>query len=202
MGAQRDPMGAQARFVLATAFLATAAAALMGDPALQAIRVARLSILADSVGVRIAPSEGKGLGAFATKRIAEFTQVGDYIGELFSQRDIDARFGPLTEQRASLWNAEDDAWAERRRKLGINTTGAYIFKIDDDLYVDGEDETRSCWTRYLNHGSPNNLQVRTLARGMDGKPRVWFYALRDIEVGEELTIDYGADYWSESETFK
>ena len=32
---------------------------------------------------------------------------------------------------------------------------------------------------------------------MYGNPRVWFVAIRDIEVGEELLYDYGDEYWGE-----
>ena len=34
---------------------------------------------------------------------------------------------------------------------------------------------------------------------MYGEPKVWFYALRDIDVGEELTFSYGSKYWDEND---
>ena len=40
---------------------------------------------------------------------------------------------------------------------------------------------------------------RRLHVGWDGNPRVWFTAKRDIEAGEELTFDYGEDYWLEGD---
>jgi len=45
-----------------------------------------------------------------------------------------------------------------------------------------------------------NLQVKSLERGYDGKPRVWFVATCDIEPDEELLWDYGEDYWYADDT--
>ena len=57
----------------------------------------------------------------------------------------------------------------------------------------------SGWARYMNHGDEPNLQVHSLHRGMDGKPRVWFTAMMDIAEGEELLWHYGVDFWGETE---
>ena len=43
-------------------------------------------------------------------------------------------------------------------------------------------------TSPLSSNEPN-LKVRSIPVSMDGTPKVWFFALRDIEPGEELTYD-------------
>ena len=90
----------------------------MEADALQALRIARMSILASHKGVRIGQSSGKGLGAFATRQIAEFTNLGDYEGELLTQRDIDARYRIDGERRGSaeLWTAQDESWLRERER--------------------------------------------------------------------------------------
>jgi len=40
-----------------------------------------------------------------------------------------------------------------------------------------------------------NVKARSIPVSMDGSPKVWFYALRDIDIGEELTYDYGDHFW-------
>jgi SET domain-containing protein len=48
------------------------------------------------------------------------------------------------------------------------------------------------------------LALKCLPQGMDGNPRVWFRALRDIQVGEELCFDYGGSdgtYWKDDDDF-
>jgi SET domain-containing protein len=70
-----------------------------------------------------------------------------------------------------------------------------LFKVSDACYVDSEDPSYSIWTRYLNHGSTPNVRVKSVERGRNGRPRVWFVATRDVEPGDELLWDYGEDYW-------
>uniref|UniRef100_A0A7S0L8E2 SET domain-containing protein n=1 Tax=Coccolithus braarudii TaxID=221442 RepID=A0A7S0L8E2_9EUKA len=174
-------------------FSCSCEAAVSVPEAIRSMQLARYAILAEQAGVRIAPSSGKGLGIFATRRLGELMTVGNYAGEQLTQRDIDVRFGQPPRSHA-LWSEDDEGWYTRRESRGVACTGDYIFKVGDDLYIDGEDCSTSNWTRFLNHGEPN-LRVKSLLKGMDGKPRVWFVALRDIEIGEELLWDYGESYW-------
>eukprot|EP00967_Tisochrysis_lutea_P140391 scaffold256444_cov32-Tisochrysis_lutea.AAC.2 len=74
-----------------------------------------------------------------------------------------------------------------------------LFKLSGNCFIDSEDPAVATWTRYLNHGTPN-LRVKSLERGYDGSPRVWFVATRDIDPGDELLWDYGEDYWFEDDT--
>ena len=40
-----------------------------------------------------------------------------------------------------------------------------------------------------------NAHAHPRGRGLTGKPRVWFVASCSIDAGDELTWDYGDDYW-------
>jgi SET domain-containing protein len=61
-----------------------------------------------------------------------------------------------------------------------------------------EDPKYSNWCRYLNHDSAPNVALKTLPRGIGGKPRAWFVTLREIRPGAELCFDYGDDYWHDA----
>ena len=56
------------------------------------------------------------------------------------------------------------------------------------------------WCRYINHHNDPNMRVKSLAYAFGGEPRVWFVATRDIAPGEELSFDYGDEYWVETDT--
>jgi hypothetical protein len=142
------------------------------------------------VGIYIAPSKGKGFGAFASRHFDEGVIVGDYLGEKVTKRDIAARY-----DKTEPYNIDDHIWVLSREERGIGTTGRYIFRVDNDLYIDGEDPAVSSWARYINHSPDPNLIGKSLAQSYTGEPRVWFKALRAIEPGEELTFYYGDDYW-------
>ena len=108
----------------------------------------------------------KGMGAFAGERIKAGTWVGRYAGERLTD-----------EQRLLRYKTEP---------------GDYVYKISDDLFVDGQNSTH--FSRYFNHAEHrvfSNLDV-TVDEDLE---RIDFFALRDIEAGEELTFDYGIDYW-------
>lgn len=65
----------------------------------------------------------------------------------------------------------------------------YLFEIDRAWTIDGS--SRSNIARYINHSCSPNCEgdIR------DG--RILIYAARDISKGEELTIDYGPEYFDE-----
>jgi len=65
----------------------------------------------------------------------------------------------------------------------------YLFEIDDEWTIDGS--PRSNTARYINHGCKPNCEVEI----EDGK--LMIYAYKNIEKGEELTFDYGKEYYNE-----
>lgn len=67
--------------------------------------------------------------------------------------------------------------------------GKYLMTLDEDFVIDGSPRTNKA--RYINHScQPNAKAYRTGAR-------IWIWSLRIIEAGEEITLDYGKDYFDE-----
>jgi hypothetical protein len=144
-------------------------------------------------GLRIAESAGKGMGAFATRAFATSDTVGDYTGETISSERHMARYAGSSE----CWSTEDARWLASRGQRGITVSGDYVVRVADDLLIDAEDPDVSSWCRFINHDPKPNLALKVLPKGIDGKPRVWFVALRPVAVNDELCFDYGPDFWVE-----
>lgn len=67
--------------------------------------------------------------------------------------------------------------------------GKYLMTIDEKYLIDGS--PRSNTARYINHSCrPNAKAYRT---GL----RVWIWSIRAIEAGEEITYDYGKNYFND-----
>jgi SET domain-containing protein len=102
----------------------------------------------------------QGKGAFATRPIAAGTRLVEYTGERLTPGEADARY--------------PDVPGERHH--------TYLFAIDDEIVIDaavgGND------ARWINHSCAPNCDAIV----EDG--RILIEAIRDIEVGEELTYDY------------
>jgi SET domain-containing protein len=64
---------------------------------------------------------------------------------------------------------------------------AYVLK---DFYIDGKDESLIC---YMNHSSKPNVKIIWEKHG--DEIHIVFVANEVIDVGEELFIDYGEEYW-------
>ncbi len=77
-----------------------------------------------------------------------------------------------------LTNEPDDA-----------TNGLYIFNINKHLDVDGAPRFNTA--RYINHSCRPNAESDTI------KDHIWIKARRNIMLGEELTYDYGKEYFDE-----
>ncbi len=65
----------------------------------------------------------------------------------------------------------------------------YLFEIDKDWTLDGEGQDNQ--GRWLNHSCVPNVEA------VGEEDKIMLYALRDIFPGEELTIDYGEEYFDE-----
>ncbi|QSH39456.1 SET domain-containing protein [Candidatus Kaiserbacteria bacterium] len=65
----------------------------------------------------------------------------------------------------------------------------YLFEIDDNYTIDGA--ARDNIARYMNHLCDPNVEAEIEAG------EIKFYALKDIEEGDELGYDYGEEYVDE-----
>jgi SET domain-containing protein len=65
----------------------------------------------------------------------------------------------------------------------------YLFEIDRSWTIDGS--ARSNRARYINHSCDPNCEAEI----RDG--RIMLYAAQDIAAGEELSFDYGDEYFDE-----
>ena len=69
---------------------------------------------------------------------------------------------------------------ERRR-------GKYFFEVNSKWSIDGSH--RSNIARYINHSCKPNAEAILSGR------RVWIWSRRNIKPGEEITYDYGEEYF-------
>jgi uncharacterized protein len=67
--------------------------------------------------------------------------------------------------------------------------GRYLFEVNSKWIIDGAG--RENISRYINHSCRPNCEPRT--RGM----KVLIYARRNISAGEELSYDYGREYFDD-----
>jgi len=69
-------------------------------------------------------------------------------------------------------------------------TGKYLFEVDDKYTIDGS--PRWNLARYINHSCKPNAEVEI---SKDGK--ILIEAIKNIKEGEEITYDYGKEYFNE-----
>jgi SET domain-containing protein len=100
---------------------------------------------------------------------------------LFATRVI-KRAGYIATYRGPILTTEE---AEKRERQGAK----YMFELTKKLTIDGS--PRSNVARYMNHSCwPNAKPVIDAKKG-----RITFVALRDIMPGEEITYNYGKEYY-------
>lgn len=67
--------------------------------------------------------------------------------------------------------------------------GKYLFELNDQWTIDGKE--RKNLARYINHSCKPNCYPQL----NKSETRVFIYAKRKISPGEEITYDYGQDYF-------
>ena len=67
--------------------------------------------------------------------------------------------------------------------------GKYFFAVNTKWSIDGT--PRSNTARYINHSCRPNAEAIVTGR------RVWIWSKRRIKAGEEITYDYGKEYFDE-----
>ncbi len=101
------------------------------------------------------------MGVFAVRKLAAGTTLGVYTGRRYTARQVGAR-----------------DWDDKL---------TYLFALSNGSVIDGAEGGNA--TRHLNHACEPNCQA---VEGRDEKKKlsISIETIRDIEVGEELFIDY------------
>lgn len=71
----------------------------------------------------------------------------------------------------------------------LSSSGKYFFDIENGYAIDGS--SRKNLARYINHSCKPNAEAI-----IDGE-RIFIWSKKIIRAGEEITIDYGEDYFNE-----
>jgi SET domain-containing protein len=79
-------------------------------------------------------------------------------------------------------------------KVADEMSSRYLFEIDDKWTIEGP--VPGNLAGYINHSCDPNTEAE-IEEGTDGEDHINIYALRRIKTGEELTIDYGQEYFDE-----
>lgn len=74
-----------------------------------------------------------------------------------------------------------------RSDIADKVAGRYLFDLENGKTVLGG--TRKNIARYINHACRPNAEVRFV------KNRIYIYSSKRIKVGEEITYDYGKEYF-------
>jgi uncharacterized protein len=121
----------------------------------------------EAFGLYVAPSQvkGAGLGLYTTKPIKKGTVIVEYKGEKLTTKQYNERYD------------KDDY-------------GSYGMEVNSRLVIDAR-KTSSGLARYVCDYTGSGKKPNTQYQGE--KHKVEIIALRNIEPGEELLIDYGKE---------
>ncbi len=113
-------------------------------------------------------------GVFAAADIPAETRILEYVGERITKKESERRAIALIERAKTTGEA-----------------AVYIFTLNSRYDIDGADGENPA--RYINHSCHPNCEAY-VERG-----RIFIYAKRDIQAGDELTYNYGfeLDTWEE-----
>lgn len=109
----------------------------------------------------VGPSGIEGTGVFADQAIPARAKIGEIRGVSVSQKEAFAR----------------------ARQAARDSGHVFMIAVSDKRSIDATDSTDPL--RFANHHCEPNMVLKV------EQGRVAFYALRDVEAGEELTVRYG-----------
>ena len=140
-----------------------------------------------------------GQGLFAASPVREGEYLFEYAGERLSEEEYFERYRS-GEGRCGSTHRKHATSARTKRSCAPLLR--YVAVVDtlallgEPIYTDAADPARSGIARWMNSLPEGECNVRKRKQRFGGqRGRMFFYAARPIEPGEELTFDYGAAYW-------
>lgn len=151
--------------------------------------------------------------ALSANKHGKIKKLALWLGALHGKKMTENYFPPLTirwinDQKGygAIADVPFQKWSflgeytglVRRRKIIYPDLNDYCFMYPRQwlnfrpMTIDSEKAGN--YTRFINHSDFPNLE--SVAAYFEGAMHIIFRALRDIEVGEELTYDYGDIYWT------
>ncbi len=109
--------------------------------------------------------------------------------DAYSVRTSTAGLWLYAEQPIKKWQKIIEYIGERISTAEADKRGGkYLFTVNARVTIDGT--TRTNTARYINHSCGPNAEPREI-RG-----HIYAYAIKNIEAWEEITYDYGKEYWN------
>jgi SET domain-containing protein len=105
-------------------------------------------------------SKIQGTGAFATRFIPKDARIIEYAGERITNAEADRRY-------------DDEAMPRHH---------TFLFELNSRVCIDAGRKGNEA--KYINHSCEPNCEARAVGQ------KIYIFALRDIQAGEELTYDY------------
>lgn len=121
--------------------------------------------------LEVKPSNVHGLGAFALTNIPPGTLIGPYKGK----------------------------YMNANQRLGV-TDGTYIWKINEDRFVDAKNYLKNNPLRYINGSKTKqqqkliNCEMRNIGKTPETE-KVYYVTTKFVPKGSELIISYGNNYF-------
>lgn len=108
--------------------------------------------------------------------------------DAYSVRKSAAWLGLYAEQPIKKWQKIIEYIGERiSTEEADRRGGKYLFTVNSRITIDGTPRYNTA--RYINHSCKPNAEPR------ENSGRIYAYAIKNIAPDEEITYDYGKEYW-------
>mmetsp|Transcript_27545 Transcript_27545/g.34086 ORF Transcript_27545/g.34086 Transcript_27545/m.34086 type:complete len:276 (+) Transcript_27545:194-1021(+) len=136
-----------------------------------------------SFEVRTSLISNAGKGLYTVEKITRGSFIMDYEGEILNEEEYFAR--------------HPDGQGRYVAVIPEMIPLPILGRLSEPTYIDAEKVDKSGLARYINSQNANEGKGPNLRwkKQRFGSPGMHFYAIRDINDGEELYYDYGSTYW-------